>query len=192
VACISGSIFELSKDKSFDSLRRISGKFVSITLIQLPEAQNIKNVLTDLRCELNPKVSFQIINPNVVYGLEHLLRTIIISFESKKRDCIFVRNEDIDLLLRLSYSRQVSDAIRFAGYPKSGTGCLLLYSGDKNDLVIAKRSISRKFESGDDLDLEPNQTKKANISVKLGIDYTIFDDISFAKYLVERAALVVR
>jgi tRNA threonylcarbamoyladenosine modification (KEOPS) complex Cgi121 subunit len=192
VDCISGTIFELSKDKSSNSTRKISGKFVSIILIQLPEAQNVKNILTNLRVGLSAKVLFQIINPNVVYNLEHLLRTLIITFESKKRDCIFVRNEAIDLLLRLSYSRQVSHAIRFAGSPKTGTVCLLLYSGDRNDLEIAKRSISKQFQTGDDIDLEPSRTKKANISTKLGIDYTKFDDIDFVNYLVERAALVVR
>lgn len=190
--CISGAIFELSTNKCSSRTRKISGKFVSIILIQLPEAQNVKNMLTDLRRGLSPKVLFQIINPNVVYNLEHLLRTLIITFESKKRDCIFVRNETIDLLLRLSYSRQVSDAIRFAGSPETGTVCLLLYSGDRNDLEIAKRSISKQFQTGYDNDLEPSWTKKANISTKLGIDYTKFDDIDFVNYLVERAALVVR
>ena len=190
--CISGTIFELSKDKSSNSTRKISGKFVSIILIQLPEAHNVKNILTNLRRGLSAKVLFQIINPNVVYNLEHLLRTLIITFESKKRDCIFVRNETIDLLLRLSYSRQVSEAIRFAGSPETGMVCLLLYSGDRNDLEIAKRSISKQFQTGDDIHLEPSRTKKANISTKLGIDYTKFDDIDFVNYLVERAALVVR
>lgn len=70
--------------------------------------------------------------------------------------------------------------------------CLLLYSGDRNDLEIAKRSISKQFQTGDDIHLEPSRTKKANISTKLGIDYTKFDDIDFVNYLVERAALVVR
>lgn len=175
-----------------DTSIQIPGIFVSTILIRLSETRDIQNMLFDIKVELNPKVVFQIINASVIYGLEHLLRTVTITFEAKKRNNIFVRNEDIDLLLRFSYSRQVSDAILFAGCPKSGSACVLLYSQSKNALNIAKKKIYRKFECSGDILLQPEQTKKEKVSAKLGIDHTIFDDADFLKYLVERSALLVR
>lgn len=182
----------MTEVKGVDTLIQIPGIFVSTILIRLSETQNIQNILFDIRTELNPKVVFQIINASIIYGLEHLLRTAIITFEAKKRGNIFVRNEDIDLLLRFSYSRQVSDAILFAGSPKSGNACLILYSKAKNALNSAKKNIYRKFECSGDMLLQTDLARKEKISAKLGIDHTIFDDADFLKYLIERSALLVR
>jgi tRNA threonylcarbamoyladenosine modification (KEOPS) complex Cgi121 subunit len=182
----------LTEVKAGDTLVQIPGIFVSIILIRQSEGQNIQNILTDIRRELNPNVVFQIINASIIYGLEHLLRTVTITFEAKKRGNIFVRNEEIDLLLRFSYSRRVSDAILFAGSSKSGSACLLLYSKSKNALYSAKKILHRKFSCIGEILLQPDLLKKDKISAKLGIDHNFFDDADFLKYLIERSALVVR
>jgi len=182
----------LTEVKVSDTSVQISGIFVSIILIRLSDEQNIQNILTDVRCELSSKVVFQIINPSVIYGLEHLLRTVTITFEAKKRGNIFVHNEVIDLLLRFSYSRQVSDAILFAGSSKRGSACLLLYSRSKNALSSAKKILYRKFDCIGEKLLQTDLVKKAKISAKLGIDHNFFDDANFLKYLIERSALLVR
>jgi len=192
VAYYRRTIFELSEDECIDSTVKISGKYVSIILTRLPKTHDIKEILSDLRTELNPNVAIQLINASIVYNLDHLLRTLLITFEAEKRNNIFVRNKDIDLLLRLAYSKQISDAILFAGPTKSGTVCLLLYSRSMNALTSARRSVYRRFECSFRVALEATFAKKVNISARLGIDHTFFDEANFVRYLIERAALLVR
>jgi tRNA threonylcarbamoyladenosine modification (KEOPS) complex Cgi121 subunit len=186
------SILELSSIKSKGSLLKIAGNYVSIITIQSPGALKTKSILLYLRNVSGPTVSVQVINASVVYGVEHLLRTLAVTLECRKRHTFFIRDQEIDVLLRLSYTRQVSDAIDFAGFPKSGNACLLLYSESKSRLLVAKRHIPTLCAVGDNTSLEPNETKKTSISAKLGIDHTLFDDTTFVKYLAERAALLVR
>lgn len=192
VAWNSNSSIHLSIDRSNRSFIKISGKFVSIIAILSLKLSKVGNVLDELRNVFSPEVSIQIINANIVFGAEHLLRTLTVTFESKRRGTVFVRDEEIDLLLRLSYTRQVSDAIAFAGFTNSSIACLILYSGSKDSLIAAKKRIEGLYGRGDSTYLEPNKTKKITISARLGIDYMLFDDISFMKYLVERGALIVK
>ena len=85
VAWNSTSRIHLSIDRSNSSFIKISGKFVSIITIPSLKLSKVGSVLNELRNVFSPKVSIQIINANIVFGAEHLLRTLMVTFESKRR-----------------------------------------------------------------------------------------------------------
>ena len=157
------------------------------------EAKDIGAVVDDLR-RISPRVSVQAIDANILYGVEHLLEVMKVSLESKKRTIMIAKNPETDLLLRLSYTSQISAGLKYGGIKNNVNCCFVIFAEDKNELLKVDEHIKKSFDIDDSV-LRPNEEKRMIISSRIGIKYssTLFngdDDSIFMRFICEKSCLI--
>jgi len=135
-------------------------------------------------------VSIQAVNADAVYGADHLLGILRMTLEAEKRDVMIANKREIELLLRLACTDQISEAMKRAGLKDNASGCFVAFSQDSEELRRFSDKIKREFEVDDSI-LEPNKQKKAMQASVLGLEAKL-DDYKFLQYLLERAAILVK
>jgi len=138
----------------------------------------------------NKDLSIQMVAANAVYGIDHVLGILRMTLETEKRGIMIANKRDTELLLRLAFTGQISEAIRRAGLKKDSAGCLVAFSPNKGALDRFSKKVRNEFQ-GDDSVLAPDKEKKSRLATLLGA-YAKFDDAEFLQYLLERAAIMVK
>jgi tRNA threonylcarbamoyladenosine modification (KEOPS) complex Cgi121 subunit len=170
---------------------KLGDTFISIIGTQAIKAKDTGKVIDDLR-RVSNKVSLQAIDANIVYGIEYLIEVLKITLESERRKIMIANRPETDLLLRLSYTNQISLALKYAGLKNNSCGCFVIFSKDKSQLLKLRNSIESLFEVNNVV-LRPSKTKREMISYRIGlISNVIFNDSTFTRYLFERASLITR
>jgi tRNA threonylcarbamoyladenosine modification (KEOPS) complex Cgi121 subunit/molybdopterin converting factor small subunit len=152
-------------------------------------AEDAGKLVDRLRAE-HVGVSIQAVKADAVYGTDHLLGIIRITLEAEKRKIMLANKREIELLLRLACTNQISAAMRRAGLKKNAAGCFVALSQDGEELRRFSENIKSEFEV-DDWILKANKQKKAMHASVLGLKAK-FDDCKFLQYLLERAAILVK
>ena len=178
--------------KSKRQLYKIGTTFVLIIGTKAIEAKDIGAVIDDLR-GISARVSVQVIDANIVYGIEHLLEVMKVTLESKKRRIMIAKNPEIDLLLRLSYTNQISAGLKYGGIKNDVNCCFVIFAEDKKELLKVNEHIN-KFDIDDSV-LRPNEEKRMMISSKIGLKYSLAlfkgDDGSiFTRFICEKSCLI--
>jgi tRNA threonylcarbamoyladenosine modification (KEOPS) complex Cgi121 subunit len=170
---------------------KLGDTFISIIGTQAIKAKDTGKVIDDLR-RVSNKVSLQAIDANIVYGIEYLIEVLKITLEAERRKIMIANRPETDLLLRLSYTNQISLALKYAGLKNNSCGCFVIFSKDKSQLLKLRNSIESLFEVNNVV-LRPSKTKREMISYRIGlISNVIFNDSTFTRYLFERASLITR
>ena len=114
--------------------------------------------------------------------------------ESKKRNILIAKSTEMDFLLRLSCTDQISLALKYAGIPDRGHGCIVTSSTDKKQLLSVSNYIKSVFPIASKSVLNPTKKKRSLISshIHLSTDKTFLNDDNFVEYLIERAALIIK
>jgi tRNA threonylcarbamoyladenosine modification (KEOPS) complex Cgi121 subunit len=163
-------------------------------------------------------INIVFIDPNIIFGLDHIFGIIkIIKENSKREGKKMIKNPDIEFLLRICYTNQISLAFEKLGYNKSfdnnGTRFIyILFSEYSSNIEKAseyidshkikeeeEEEIARKREEKSVL-LEMSENKKKYIlKVFFNKDFKdaqnlffIKDNVKFQKFLIERAAIALR
>jgi tRNA threonylcarbamoyladenosine modification (KEOPS) complex Cgi121 subunit len=166
--------------------------FYSVVGVKKINIKNIGKFLEELR-NVFPGVSIQALNANIVYGHEHIDQVLKITLEAIKRKITFANKAEIDLLLRLSSTDQISLALKYAGLKSGSPGCFIFFSEDKTKLAKAKSYIENVFSDKDDSIINASTIKRKIICQRIGIPSdNLFDDQTFILYLVERACLIMK
>ncbi|MCS7141845.1 MAG: KEOPS complex subunit Cgi121 [Candidatus Nitrosocaldus sp.] len=69
---------------------------------------------------LHRRTMVQMVDAHSIAGMEHLLEILIQSLEAERRSCMLARMVEVDMMLRLACTRQISEAIERVGL-KSGS-----------------------------------------------------------------------
>ena len=173
---------------------RIGGSFVSIVCVGSVERMELNRFVNEVR-KTFCNIFVQFVAPEVVYGIEHLLGVLKITMESKRRNILIAKTTEMDFLLRLSCTDQISLALKYAGIQNRAYGCIVTSSTDKQQLLSVGNYIKSVFPSASQSVLNPTKKKRNLISshIHLSTDKTILnDDNLFAEYLIERAALIIK
>src|SRR5919197_6227546 len=157
-------------------IHKLGNTFVSIIGTKAVGADDVGAVIDDLR-RISNKVVVQAIDANIVYGIEHLIEVLKITLESNKRRIMVAKNPETDLLLRLSYTNQISLALKYGGIKNNGNCCFVILAKDKDELLKVNDYMN-KFFKADNSVLKPNSEKKMRISSKIGLKSSplLFDD----------------
>jgi molybdopterin synthase sulfur carrier subunit len=134
--------------------------------------------------------SIQAVNANEVYGEEHVRGVIRIVLEAEKRKIMLTNRRETELLIRLTRTNQIAEAIRRAGLKKYTAGCFVAFSQDSESLRQFESQIKSDFELNNSV-LKPSKEKKDRFASKLGF-ITKLDDSEFLLYLLEKAAILVK
>src|ERR1051325_3067700 len=178
--------------KSKRQFYRLGTTSILIVGTKAIEAKDIGAVVDDLR-GVSARGSVQTIDANILYGIEHLLEVMKVSLESKKRRIMIAKNPETDLLLRLSYTNQISAGLKYGGIKNNVNCCFVVFGEDKNELLKVDEHIKKSFDIDDSV-LRPNEEKRMIISSRMGIKYssTFFngdDDSIFVRFICEKSCL---
>ena len=166
----------------------LDGHHVSITGVQRIIQDPGK--LVDMLRAQHSNVSIQAVNANSVYGEEHVRGVLRIVLEAEKRKIMLTNRCETELLIRLTGTNQIAEAIRRAGLKKDTAGCLIAFSQDSESIRQLERQIKSEFELNDSV-LEPSEDKRIRLASMLGFTKKL-DDSEFLQYLLEKAAILVR
>ncbi len=170
----------------------VDNTFYSVVGVKKIKVKDIGTFLEELR-NVFPGVSIQALDANIVYGHEHIDQVLKITLESIKRKITFANRAEIDLLLRLSYTDQISLALKYGGLKNGFPGCFVFFSEDKMKIAKTKLYIEKLFPDNDDSIINASTIKRKMISKRIGIfSSKLFDDLTFLLYLVERACLIMK
>jgi tRNA threonylcarbamoyladenosine modification (KEOPS) complex Cgi121 subunit len=168
-------------------------KIDSIYLVILcTKTLNIPNVGTAIKKfrEMYPKVMIQGINPNCIFGKEHIFEVMKIVLEANRREMKIAKRLEMDLLLRLICSNQVAKAIDIGGIKNNGSGCFILFSGTKYQIIKSVRYLRKTLDNHNGSLLNASREKMVNICSAMQSANMNFSTHEFLKILTEKAALV--
>lgn len=151
--------------------------------------QDPGKLVNKLRAQ-HKNTSIQAVNANEVYGEEHVRGVIRIVLEAEKRKIMLTNRRETEVLIRLTGTNQIAEAIRSAGLKKYTAGCFIAFSQDSESLREFESQIRSDFELNNSV-LKPSKEKKDRFASKFGL-VTKLDDCEFLLYLLEKAAILVK
>ena len=146
--------------------------------------------LVDMLRAQYSNVSIQAINADIVYGEEHVRGVLKIVLEAEERKIMLTNRRETELLIRLTGTNQIGEAITRAGLKKRAAGCFIAFSHDSESLRQFESQIKREFELNDFV-LKPSKEKKARLVSMLGFPKKL-DESEFLRYLLEKAAIMIK
>ena len=115
---------------------------------------------------------------------------IKIVLEAEKRNIMLTNRRETELLIRLSGTKQIAEAIRKAGLKNQETGCIIAFSLDRESIEHFDSQIKNDFELNESV-LRPTKEKKDLITSNPGFAKGL-DESELLPYLLERAAILVK
>jgi tRNA threonylcarbamoyladenosine modification (KEOPS) complex Cgi121 subunit/molybdopterin converting factor small subunit len=145
--------------------------------------------VVDMMRAQHVNVLIQAVNANAVYGEEHILGVLRIALEAEKRNIMLTNRCEIELLIRLAGTDQISEAIRRVGLKKDVAGCFIAFSHDNEALHQFEKWIESEFDLNDSV-LKPNEDKRIRLASMLASPAKL-DNGEFLQFLLEKAAILV-
>jgi tRNA threonylcarbamoyladenosine modification (KEOPS) complex Cgi121 subunit len=146
--------------------------------------------LVDTLRDRHGNVSIQAVNANVVYGEEHLVGILRIALEAEKRKIMLTNSLEMELLIRLTGTNQIEEAIRRAGLKKETAGCFIAFSQESESLRQFESQIKSEFDLNDSV-LKPSKEKRIGLASMLSFPNEL-NDSEFLQYLLEKAAILIK
>jgi tRNA threonylcarbamoyladenosine modification (KEOPS) complex Cgi121 subunit len=162
---------------------------------------DIKKLYNSLK-SIHNDINIVIVNANIVFGIEHIFGILkIINEEIKRKEERGIKNFDVEFLLRICYTSQISYAFQLLNDNKTNDFIFILFS--KNLTDIKKIYIDLKNYGKEDTSnslIQISESKKLNILKlffnkdfkDLGNLSIINDDLKFQNFLIERSAIVLK
>ena len=75
----------------------------------------------------------QFVNPDSILNLKHLLFAIKQSFYAKNNQLLASRDFEVDLLMRISITDQIQEALKFSGITPNNQSYILIAVGNKSN-----------------------------------------------------------
>jgi tRNA threonylcarbamoyladenosine modification (KEOPS) complex Cgi121 subunit len=162
---------------------------------------DIKKLYNSLK-SIHNDINIVIVNANIVFGIEHIFGILkIINEEIKGKGKRGIKNFDVEFLLRICYTSQISYAFQLLNDNKTNDFIFILFS--KNLTDIKKIYLDLKNYGEEDISnslIQISEFKKLNILKlffnkdlnDLGNLSIIKDDLKFQNFLIERSAIVLR
>ncbi len=170
----------------------IGDTFYSFVAVRIIKIDKIGKFIEELR-DTFQSVSLQALDANIIFGIEHIDGVLKITLESINRKITISNKAEIDLLLRLSFTNQISLALKYGGLKNGFPGCLIFFSKDRKRIEEAKSYLEQIFFDIDNSVIDGSDIKRKAISERIGISSNkILDEITFVRYLIERASLIIR
>ncbi|MDP9015545.1 MAG: MoaD/ThiS family protein [Thermoproteota archaeon] len=165
----------------------LNGYHVSITGVQ--KIIHDPGKLVDMIRSQHNNVLIQAVDANAVYGEEHVLGVLRITLEAEKRNIMLTNRCEIELLIRLAGTDQISEAIRRAGLKKDVAACFIAFSQDNEAIRQFEQWIKSEFSLNNSV-LQPNEDKRIRLASLLGSPAKL-DSRKFLQYLLEKAAILI-
>lgn len=158
---------------------------------------NIKKLYATLKSN-HKDVNVVIVNSNIVFGLEHIFGILrIIHTEMKIGKQREIKNFEIEFLLRICYTDQISNAFKILNDYKNHNFICILFSNRLSDIENTYIQLKNFGIENSDL-IQASESKKIHIlqvffkkDPKDSNNRVIKDDKKFQRFLIERSAISV-
>ena len=173
---------------------KLSNFYVSIFYCGKLENVNGTKLVEQTRYRFE-NVYIQGINVEAIFGLQHVVEALKITLEALKRGIMAANRPELDLLLRISCTTQISKAISHAGIKSGKCVCFVMFSKNKRDLLKARYYALQSLPEFDSPEFVVDASTRNTLATNLGFEagsYFLTDDDEFLKYLIERAALITK
>lgn len=160
-----------------------------VTVVGIKNIEDDPGSLIDrIRFE-NPDVQFQAVRADSVFGVDHVMGILRIVLKAKNRGIMIANRIEAELLLRLSLTDQISEAVAVAGIEYGKPACFIAFS-DRADAISRFESSVKSSFMVDGSVILPNESKKNQLAKRLGTGDTSSDDL--LNHLLERAAILAK
>src|SRR5919112_6872833 len=122
---------------------------------------NIKRIYDEIKFKIKD-INIVIVNPNIVFGLEHILDIIkIINEKIKRKEKRDIKNLDIEFLLRICYTDQIAIAFQKLNENRNKNNnynsfICILFSKNPSDIENALKDL-KKYNLQEVVSKETNQ-----------------------------------
>ncbi len=180
--------------KSENRIHKVGNIFTRIIGVSDLDKQTACGFIERLRKTSKGDVSIQAVSADAVYGINHVLQALRITIESERRKISLASTPEMDLLLRISCTDQISTALKQVGLRNQAPSCFIIFSKDKAKMLKVTRDIRNMYLQIDDCVLKPNITKKELICkrLQLQLNQSLSEEVAFTNFLSEMAALLTK
>ena len=179
---------------NLSSVFRLSNFYVSVFCCGKLESVVGTKLVDQIRHRFE-NVYIQGFSPEAIFGLQHLVEALKITLEALRRGITAAKRPELDLLLRISCTTQISKAINYAGIKSGRCACFVVFSKNKRDLLKARDYALKSLPEANSTDFNVNASTRNTIAANLGLEAGsnyLTDDTEFLKFLIERAALITK
>ncbi|HKR57952.1 MAG TPA: KEOPS complex subunit Cgi121, partial [Candidatus Nitrosopolaris sp.] len=148
---------------------KLGDNFVMVIGVSKFDVAKEWELVKELHAASNGAVSIQAVRADAVFGIDHILEVLKISLEAEKRNIKLVSRTEMDLLLRVSCTNQLSKALIDAGLTNRTPGCFILFSRDRTMLMKVAEHICGLDVKVDNSALKPTKRKQELICKYLGV-----------------------
>lgn len=153
------------------------------------EDDDIGNLIDSTRRECGP-VSVQVLDASCIFGEEHIVGVMRIVLEARKRNIMIADKVETELLVRVAFTDQISEAMSLAGMKTRKPSCFVGFSENATDVDRFTKYVVNHFGQNQGV-LKRDSRKKKMLAKRLGLSESLGDD-AILENLVERAALLAR
>lgn len=180
--------------KLTNRIQKVGNIFTTVIGVSDLDKEYACGFIDGIRKTSKGTLHIQAVLADAAYGIDHILQALKISVESQSRKILLASTLEMDLLLRISCTNQISIALRQIGLRNHASGCFIIFSKNKKKLVTISRLLCKMDFKIDDHVLEPSKAKKELICNRLQVQLNEFlsDEVVFTSFLSERAALLTK
>jgi tRNA threonylcarbamoyladenosine modification (KEOPS) complex Cgi121 subunit len=181
--------------RNYTRYHKLNDAYIRLIGVSNIKTSKISDFITMVQNLSSKGVSIQVINARAAYGTDHLLGVLKVTLECQKRNLTLTVKPEIDLLLRLSLTNQISIALGHAGLNTDQPAIIIIYSTNKKKVHHVERRITKTVPNIDDSILKINKESRIHIFRFLAnnrIRTSNLDDNFITQYLIERSALIIK
>lgn len=160
---------------------------VAIIGTERVENNNIGKLVDSTRQNCG-SVSVQVLNARCVFGEEHIIEVIRVALEAQKRNIMIADKVETELLIRVAFTDQISEALLLAGMKTGDPSCFVGFSEIPGEVNRFADYIAQNFRINQNV-LARDSGKKKLLATRLGIPESYGDDV-ILQSLLERGALL--
>jgi tRNA threonylcarbamoyladenosine modification (KEOPS) complex Cgi121 subunit len=172
------------------SLLRLGNKYLYFHTVFFPQAKDF-TIMDKLRKEF-PDSFIQALDIDIIYNYEHLFEILQISNLAKRRNIMCSDKIELDFLLRVMGTNQISRAIKDGGL-KIGQYITFVILAKKYDVNRIYQKLVFLFGNSHDEFFTDKLILRKKIEIyKLKYNNVFINEDNTIKYLTETAALVMK
>ena len=173
-------------------IMKLDGEHVLLVGISKLRIRDTDEFIQNIRT-INSRVAIQAIDASFVAGKEHILSVLQQSLQAKKRGTMLSNRIEIDILMRLACTNQISRALDDIGLKDGINDVLIIVLGKIADLKVVETYLKKNYRlSSSILELSDKKTRTLSSHHKVGKQElsACIDKNKLASILAERANLL--
>src|SRR5262245_4185497 len=160
---------------------RIGETYVAIIGTEGVDHDDVGGLIDRTRRDCSP-ASVQILDADCVFGEEHIVGIMRIVLEAVKRSILIADKVETELLIRVVFNDQISEALSLGGMKSRRPSCFVGFSKNESDVKRFTDYILKNFEHNQNV-LKRNPRKKKLLAMRLSLSENVADEFILASLL---------